>query len=127
MQTFTMLGSNIANSKPYPCPLPSSIRKYSRASVRVRATYATEAPSNAQAPAGKNQLDALKEMSKVVADTGEIDAIKNYKPHDVTTNPRSVLAGCYQKDCAGFSDDLNTHACHTHGTVSDLKFMPPAA
>ncbi|CAL8460656.1 g186 [Coccomyxa elongata] len=30
-------------------------------------------------------------MSKVVADTGEIDAIKNYKPHDVTTNPSLVL------------------------------------
>ena len=92
MQTFKMLGLNNASAKPCPRPIPSSSRKHSRASVRVRATYATEAPSSAQAPAGKNQLDALKEMSKVVADTGEIDAIKNYKPHDVTTNPRSVLA-----------------------------------
>lgn len=35
-----------------------------------------------------NQLEALKQMSKVVADTGEIDAIKRYKPYDCTTNPR---------------------------------------
>lgn len=48
-------------------------------------------PSTPQAPAtikAANQLEALKQMSKVVADTGEIDAIKRYKPYDCTTNPR---------------------------------------
>ncbi|KAK9909136.1 hypothetical protein WJX75_007727 [Coccomyxa subellipsoidea] len=30
-------------------------------------------------------------MSKVVADTGEIDSIKSYMPYDVTTNPSLVL------------------------------------
>ena len=34
-----------------------------------------------------NQLEALKQMSKVVADTGEIDANKRYQPYDCTTNP----------------------------------------
>lgn len=39
-------------------------------------------------PQGENQLEALKQMSKVVADTGEIWAMKEYKPVDATTNPR---------------------------------------
>lgn len=46
-----------------------------------------------QAPAtlkAANQLEALKQMSKVVADTGEVDAIRRYKPFDCTTNPSLV-------------------------------------
>ena len=31
-----------------------------------------------------DQLDQLKSMTKVVADTGDIDAIKRYKPVDAT-------------------------------------------
>lgn len=36
----------------------------------------------------ENQLMALKLMSTVVADSGEIEAIKKFKPIDCTTNPR---------------------------------------
>ena len=39
----------------------------------------------------RNQLDQLKGMTKVVADTGDIDAIKRYKPVDATTNPSLIL------------------------------------
>ncbi|TAP39426.1 transaldolase [Alteromonas sp. KUL49] len=38
-----------------------------------------------------NQLEALKKMTTVVADTGDIDAIKKYSPVDATTNPSLVL------------------------------------
>lgn len=38
-----------------------------------------------------NQLDALKEMTTVVADTGDIESIKKYSPVDATTNPSLVL------------------------------------
>jgi hypothetical protein len=41
-------------------------------------------------PLAANQLEALKQMSTVVADTGEIDAIKIFTPVDATTNPRQV-------------------------------------
>ena len=34
-----------------------------------------------------NQLVALKSMSKVVADTGDVNAMKAYSPIDCTTNP----------------------------------------
>lgn len=37
------------------------------------------------------QLDALKQHSMVVADTGDLDAIRLYQPHDATTNPSLIL------------------------------------
>lgn len=38
-----------------------------------------------------NQLDALKSVTTVVADTGDIEAIKKYRPVDATTNPSLLL------------------------------------
>lgn len=34
-----------------------------------------------------NKLQQLSEMTVVVADTGDINAIAEYKPQDATTNP----------------------------------------
>lgn len=36
-------------------------------------------------------LDGLREHSLVVADTGDLDAIKRYQPQDATTNPSLIL------------------------------------
>lgn len=38
-----------------------------------------------------NQLEQLKAMTQVVADTGDIEAIKRYTPEDATTNPSLLL------------------------------------
>ena len=38
------------------------------------------------------QLDSLRSMTVVVADTGDIDAIKKYQPQDATTNPSLILS-----------------------------------
>ncbi|WP_420422489.1 transaldolase [Simkania sp.] len=38
-----------------------------------------------------SKFDHLKEMTTIVADTGEIDEIKKYKPTDATTNPSLIL------------------------------------
>lgn len=38
-----------------------------------------------------NKLDQLRQMSDVVADTGDIQAISKYKPVDATTNPSLIL------------------------------------
>ena len=38
-----------------------------------------------------NQLDMLRNVTMVVADTGELDEIKRYTPQDCTTNPTLVL------------------------------------
>ena len=38
-----------------------------------------------------NQLEQLKKMTTVVADTGDIDAIRQFAPQDATTNPSLLL------------------------------------
>ena len=39
-----------------------------------------------------NLLDQLSAMTVVVADTGDIDAIRQFTPRDTTTNPSLILA-----------------------------------
>ena len=38
-----------------------------------------------------NQLDQLKKFTRVVADSGDFDTIKEYAPQDATTNPSLIL------------------------------------
>ena len=38
-----------------------------------------------------NQLEQLKSMTTVVADTGDIEAIAKFQPQDATTNPSLLL------------------------------------
>ncbi|KAK9819953.1 hypothetical protein WJX72_004354 [[Myrmecia] bisecta] len=52
-----------------------------------------------------NQLEALKTMSTVVADTGEIESIRRFKPIDCTTNPSLVLKAVQLPQYAHFLDD----------------------
>jgi transaldolase len=40
----------------------------------------------------KNLLEALREVTVVVADTGDIQAIEKFKPQDATTNPSLITA-----------------------------------
>ena len=41
-------------------------------------------------------LDSLKRYTTVVADTGDIDAIAEYRPQDATTNPSLLLKAAQQ-------------------------------
>ncbi len=43
-----------------------------------------------------NKLEQLKKFTVVVADTGDINSIKQYKPTDATTNPSLILASANQ-------------------------------
>ncbi|WFD35104.1 transaldolase [Malassezia cuniculi] len=45
-------------------------------------------------------LDALKNYTTVVSDTGDFDAIGEYKPQDATTNPSLILAAVKQEKYA---------------------------
>lgn len=38
-----------------------------------------------------NQLDQLKQFTKVVADTGDFHSLKEFTPQDATTNPSLIL------------------------------------
>lgn len=45
----------------------------------------------AESQRGTNQLDQLKQFTKVVADTGDFATLKEYAPQDATTNPSLIL------------------------------------
>lgn len=45
-----------------------------------------------------NKLDQLKSMTTVVADTGDIEAIRRYRPIDATTNPSLLLKAAAIED-----------------------------
>jgi hypothetical protein len=60
-----------------------------RSSVRPVCAYVEEKqPGPMPTSTATNQLEALRAMSVVVADTGEPDLVKKFKPVDCTTNPR---------------------------------------
>jgi hypothetical protein len=52
-----------------------------------------------------NQLDALKEFTTVVADTGDIESINQYKPQDATTNPSLIFQAAQMPQYQGLVDD----------------------
>ena len=56
------------------------------------------------------QLDSLRSMTVVVADTGDIDAIKKYQPQDATTNPSSILSASALPQYAPLIDEAITYA-----------------
>ena len=56
------------------------------------------------------QLDSLRQMTVVVADTGDIDAIKKYQPQDATTNPSLILSASALPQYAPLIDEAVDYA-----------------
>lgn len=52
-----------------------------------------------------NQLDQLKKMTTVVADTGDFESLKAYHPTDSTTNPSLIYAASQQSQYQHLVDD----------------------
>lgn len=52
-----------------------------------------------------NKLEQLREFSDVVADTGDIEAIRRYKPLDATTNPSLLLKAAQMPAYSPFLDE----------------------
>ena len=48
-----------------------------------------------------SELESLKQYTTVVADTGDIGAIAQYKPQDATTNPSLLFKAAQQKEYTG--------------------------
>jgi transaldolase len=59
---------------------------------------------------GKDQFSQLGKMTVIVADTGDIDSIKKYKPTDATTNPSLLLKAAEMKQYAGLVEDAIQYA-----------------
>src|SRR5947208_1785921 len=53
-----------------------------------------------------SQLDQLKKFTKVVADTGDFESIKDFKPQDATTNPSLIFAAIQKEQYAHLLEEV---------------------
>ncbi|MHA3771936.1 transaldolase [Verrucomicrobiota bacterium sgz303538] len=58
------------------------------------------------AAAGLSQLDQLKQFTKVVADTGDFESMREFKPQDATTNPSLILQAATKEQYAHILDKV---------------------
>jgi len=81
-----------------------------------------------------SQLDQLRSMTDVVADTGDINAIREYQPLDATTNPSLLLKAAQQSEykplideaislAANFDGDKNKGAALHFGVLIGLEIL----
>jgi len=65
-----------------------------------------------------NLLDQLKEMTVVVADTGDLEAIGKFTPRDATTNPSLITMAAQMPQYQAIVDDTLTGARATLGAAA---------
>jgi transaldolase len=75
-----------------------------------------------------NQLDQLKKMTTVVADTGDFESLRQYHPTDSTTNPSLIYAASQQAQYKNLVDDAIRYGKakpgpHTLSHVLDKLFV----
>ena len=68
----------------------------------------------------ENALEALSELTVVVADTGELDAIERWKPRDATTNPSLILKVKDEPALADTKAEINGSAARRWASVARL-------
>jgi transaldolase len=62
-----------------------------------------------------SQLDSLRKVTTVVADTGDIEAIKKYRPQDATTNPSLLLKAAQMPQYKGLVDEALVYSSKQAG------------
>jgi len=74
-----------------------------------------------------NLLDQLKSMTTVVADSGDINSIKKYKPTDSTTNPSLIAAAAGMPEYQSIVDDVLQTAREKAGESASDEDVAAAA
>lgn len=64
-----------------------------------------------------NQLELLRKFTTVVADTGDFEAMRKYRPTDATTNPSLILKAVQQED----NRHLLERVVADHGSASSAE------
>mmetsp|Transcript_18876 Transcript_18876/g.37887 ORF Transcript_18876/g.37887 Transcript_18876/m.37887 type:complete len:86 (+) Transcript_18876:158-415(+) len=62
-------------------------------------------PDTKKQKMGETQFEALKKLTTLVADTGDIQSIDKYKPQDATTNPSLIYKAAVMPEYAKLVDD----------------------
>lgn len=78
-----------------------------------------------------SQLDQLKKFTRVVADTGDFESMRAYRPQDATTNPSLILAATQKpeygylldKAIADLKDSPLTGAAKIEATIDHLLVL----
>lgn len=68
----------------------------------------------------KDKLTQLKEMTVVVADTGDIDSIRQYQPEDATTNPSLIFAAAQMEQYSHLVDEAVNFGTQSKSTGQGL-------
>src|SRR5437764_8039593 len=63
-----------------------------------------------------SQLDQLKQFTRVVADTGDFESMREFKPQDATTNPSLIYAAAQKPEYAHLLDKAITDNKDLHLT-----------
>ena len=71
----------------------------------------------------KNQLEALRSYTTVVADTGDIEAIRQYRPTDATTNPTLILKAVQKEEYRYILDRILTDHAHADATEKGNRLL----
>jgi transaldolase len=69
----------------------------------------------------KNLLEQLREMTVVVADTGDIQAIEKFTPRDATTNPSLITAAAQMPEYQAIVDNTLKHAKQEAGVDASAQ------
>ena len=67
-----------------------------------------------------NKLDQLKQLTDVVADTGDVGAMKAYLPMDATTNPSLLLKAASMQQYAELVSSAKAHAYNQGGNSQEI-------
>ena len=71
-----------------------------------------------------SQLEQLKRLTKVVADTGDFATLKEYAPQDATTNPSLILKAAQMPGYKSIVDKAIADCKKSGGGMAE-KFMQP--
>lgn len=67
----------------------------------------------------ESQFDQLKKLTVLVADTGDIEAIRKFKPQDATTNPSLIYKAAMMEEYSSLVDDAIGYGKGDLSTIMD--------
>src|SRR6516164_8907408 len=73
-----------------------------------------------RSPSMTSKLDQLRAMTTVVADTGDMDSIRQFKPTDSTTNPSLILKASQMPTYAKFVDEAIRWGQRSGASLTDV-------
>lgn len=96
-------------------PAPAAAPTMAPAGTATNGGGVTNGGASNGAGGEKSEFDQLAAFTTIVADTGEIEAIRKYKPTDATTNPSLIYAAAQMPAYQDFVNDAVQHALSVEG------------